>query len=118
MGRVKKNDTNSNTEISDLQNNAEVSNNGEISHLTYQFGKNSSAFSKKYSLWIFVLLVPYVLGFIIITVFCLSLVDISLDAYFKVLADNFSLLGLWTIGYFLISLLIIMYGSYYYAVKR
>lgn len=79
---------------------------------------NCSFLSTEFIVGLSGLFLPYILGFIVISVFCLTLVDISLDTYFKVLADNFSLVGLWSIGYFLISLLIMLYGSYYYAVKR
>lgn len=55
------------------------------------------------------LLLPYILGFIVITVLCLSMVDISLNTYFAILADSFSVTGLWTIGYFSLSVLFVLY---------
>ncbi len=118
MREMQKRSSKKNARIPAIHINTSASKDTEINYFIQRFLKNSSAFSEKYALWIFALFTPYVLGFIIITVLCLSLVDISLDTYFKVLADSFSLLGLWTIGYFLLSLLIIMYGGYRYAVKR
>ena len=75
---------------------------------------NYPTISEKYSLWIFSILAPYVLGFVLITILCLSLVDISLDSYFTILVDNFSVFGLWTIGYFILSIFLIVYlfGKY------
>ena len=55
------------------------------------------------------LLLPYILGFIVISVLCLSMVDISLSTYFKILAESFSVTGLWTIGYFSLSVLFVLY---------
>jgi len=68
-----------------------------------------SVINEKISMWIFSILVPYLIGFILITVLCLSLVDISLGSYFTILAENFSIFGLWTIGYFLLSGLFLIY---------
>ena len=70
---------------------------------------NCSVINKKSSLWVYGLLGPYLLGFILITILCFALVDISLDSYFNILAENFSLIGLWSIGYFLLSLCVLIY---------
>ena len=64
------------------------------------------------------LLLPYILGFIVITVFCLSMVDISLNTYFAILAESFSVTGLWTIGYFFLSILFFIYIVTLYLFKR
>ncbi len=55
------------------------------------------------------LFLPYILGFIVISVLCLSMVDISLNTYFAILAESFSVTGLWTIGYFSLSVLVFLY---------
>jgi len=55
------------------------------------------------------LLLPYILGFIVISAFCLSMVDISLNTYFAILAESFSVTGLWIIGYFSLSVLFVLY---------
>ncbi len=89
-----------------------------LDNLMNKFNKESSAMNEKYSLWFFVLITPYVIGFILITVLCLSLVDITLDTYFTVLMESFSLIGLWTIGYFILSLLVLAYAVYYYLAHR
>jgi len=58
------------------------------------------------------LFLPYILGFIVISVLCLSMVDISLNTYFAILAESFSVIGLWTIGYFSLSILFFIYIVY------
>jgi len=71
--------------------------------------EGAKGINKKSSLWVYGLLGPYLLGFILITILCFALVDISLDSYFNILAENFSLIGLWSIGYFLLSLCVLIY---------
>jgi hypothetical protein len=63
-------------------------------------------------------LLPYILGFIVITVLCLSMVDISLNTYFTILTESFSVTGLWTIGYFFLSILFFIYIVATYLIKR
>jgi len=77
-----------------------------------------TVFNTKFTIGFYSLIVPYVLGFIVITVLCLSLVDISLDAYLSILSESFSLTGLWTIGYFLLSVLVFIYLSGRYFLNR
>jgi len=64
------------------------------------------------------LFLPYILGFIVITVLCLSMVDISLNTYFVILAESFSVTGLWTIGYFFLSILFFIYFITTHLLKR
>ena len=64
------------------------------------------------------LFLPYILGFIVISVLCLSMVDISLNTYFAILAESFSVTGLWTIGYFFLSILFFIYIVTTYLLKR
>ncbi|GEM_PF-4513796 len=64
------------------------------------------------------LFLPYILGFIVISVFCLSMVDISLNTYFTILAESFSVTGLWTIGYFFLSVLFFFYIVIRYLLHR
>jgi len=64
------------------------------------------------------LFLPYILGFIVISVLCLSMVDISLNTYFAILAESFSVIGLWTIGYFFLSILFLIYIVARYLSKR
>jgi len=64
------------------------------------------------------LFLPYILGFIVISVLCLSMVDISLNTYFAILAESFSVTGLWTIGYFFLSILFFIYIGTTYLLKR
>ena len=64
------------------------------------------------------LLLPYILGFIVITILCLSMVDISLSTYFEILAESFSVTGLWTIGYFSLSVLFMLYMLARYLFNR
>lgn len=77
-----------------------------------------SIVNEKFSLWVLGIVAPYLLGFILITVLCFSLVDISLGSYFTILADNFSVFGLWTIGYFLLSTVLILYLFTAYVLDR
>ena len=77
-----------------------------------------SMINEKYSLWMLAMIAPYLLGFILITILCLSMVNISMDTYFTVLAENFSVFGLWTIGYFLFSIIIIFYLVTKVAIRR
>ena len=81
-------------------------------------GGNCSVVNEKFSLWLYSILGPYLLGFILITILCLSLVDISLGTYFTILAEHFSVFGLWTIGYFLLSILFLVYMFTTYALNR
>ena len=64
------------------------------------------------------LLLPYLLGFIVISILCLSMVDISLNTYFTILAESFSVTGLWTIGYFSLSVLFVFYIVARYLFRR
>lgn len=64
------------------------------------------------------LLLPYILGFVVISVLCLSMVDISLNTYFAILAESFSVTGLWTIGYFFLSVLFFLYIATRYLFYR
>jgi len=98
---------------------AEDPRNTQKPYFIHTLNDKSSAFNViKYSLWIFALLTPYVLGFLLVTVLCLSLVDISLDTYSQVLVESFSLIGLWSIGYFLISIIVLVYGGFQYIIQR
>ena len=92
--------------------------NTQLPYFIHTLNNKSSAFSAKYSLWIFALLTPYVIGFLLVTFLCLSLVDISLNTYSQVLVESFSLIGLWSIGYFLISIIVFIYGGYQYIIQR
>jgi len=77
-----------------------------------------SFLNTEYLIGLYGLLVPYLLGFIVITILCLSLVDISLDSYFEILAESFSITGLWVIGYFLLSILLSIYFTMTYLFNR
>ena len=77
-----------------------------------------SILNTKYIIGLYSLFVPYILGFIVITILCLSLVDISLSSYFEILAESFSVTGLWVIGYFLISILTFIYFISIYVKSR
>jgi len=64
------------------------------------------------------LFLPYILGFIVISILCLSMVDISLNTYFAILTESFSMTGLWVIGYFFLSILFLIYIVVTYLMKR
>ena len=74
--------------------------------------------NSEYTLGLYGLLLPYALGFMVISILCLTMVDISLSSYLEILAESFSMTGLWAIGYFLFSILFLLYIAVHTIFKR
>jgi len=46
---------------------------------------------------------PYLVGLLSVILICLVVIDVSFDTYIKLIKEHFSFVGIWTIGYFLIT---------------
>ena len=63
---------------------------------------------KKFIITSAIVIVPYIVGAITITIFCFFALSINftLEGYIAVFLSQYSLFGLWVIGYFLLSIVI------------
>ena len=63
---------------------------------------------KKFIITSAIVIVPYIVGTITITIFCFFALSINftLEGYMAVFLSQYSVFGLWVIGYFLLSIVI------------
>ena len=55
------------------------------------------------------LVVPYIVGSLVLVLACFLVVDVSLSTYVAVMEESFSTIGIWGIGYFVVSTIMLLF---------